>query len=99
MFDTSDLPGGVVNIITGNRDHLTKTLAEHQDIQSMWYFGSAEGSKFVEWSSATNLKRTWVSYGKDRDWTDKSQGQGEEFLYQATQVKNIWIPMGDVFAN
>ncbi|XP_033629701.1 aldehyde dehydrogenase family 16 member A1-like [Asterias rubens] len=99
VFDTSDLPGGVVNIITGNRDHLTKTLAEHQDIQSMWYFGSAEGSKFVEWSSATNLKRTWVSYGKDRDWTDKSQGQGEEFLYHVTQVKNIWIPMGDIFAN
>lgn len=99
VFDTSDLPGGVVNILTGDRDHLTKYLTEHQDVQSMWYFGSAEGSKFVEFASAENVKRTWVSYGLERDWTDPEQGQGEEFLYQSVQVKNIWIPMGDIFAN
>ncbi|XP_060561451.1 LOW QUALITY PROTEIN: aldehyde dehydrogenase family 16 member A1-like [Ruditapes philippinarum] len=99
IFDTSDLPGGVVNIITGDRDHLTKFLAEHQDIQSMWYFGGAEGSKYVEYISAENVKRTWVNYGIERDWEDCEQGQGEEFLYHSIQVKNIWIPMGDVFAN
>ena len=63
VFDTSDLPGGVVNIITGDRDHLTKFLAEHQDVQAMWYFGCAEGSKYVEYISAENVKRTWVNYG------------------------------------
>ncbi|XP_066265133.1 aldehyde dehydrogenase family 16 member A1-like [Branchiostoma lanceolatum] len=99
VFDTSDLPGGVVNILTGDRDHITKYLVEHQDIQAMWYFGSAEGSKFVEWTAAENLKRTWVDYGIARDWTDPQQGQGEEFLYHATQAKNIWLPMGDIFAN
>nr|XP_022292443.1 aldehyde dehydrogenase family 16 member A1-like [Crassostrea virginica] len=99
VFDTSDLPGGVVNILTGDRDHLTKYLSEHQDVQSMWYFGSGEGSKFVEFTSAENVKRTWVNYGLERDWTDPEQGQGEEFLYQSVQVKNIWIPMGDIFAN
>ena len=36
VFDTSDLPGGVVNIITGSRDHLTKFLTEHQDVEAMW---------------------------------------------------------------
>ena len=36
VFDTSDLPGGVVNIVTGSRDHLTKYLAEHQDVEAMW---------------------------------------------------------------
>ncbi|KAM8927540.1 aldehyde dehydrogenase family 16 member A1 [Pelodytes ibericus] len=99
VFDTSDLPGGVVNILTGGRDHLTKYLVEHQDIQSMWYFGSEQGSKFVEWSSAENCKRTWVNYGLARDWENAEQGAGEEFLYQATQCKNIWIPMGEIFAN
>lgn len=99
IFDTSDLPGGVVNIITGDRDHLTKYIAEHQDVQSMWYFGSALGSKYVEYISAENVKRTWVNYGYDRDWEDPEQGHGEEFLYHSIQVKNIWIPMGDVFAN
>ena len=36
VFDTSDLPGGVVNIVTGSRDHLTKFLTEHQDVEAMW---------------------------------------------------------------
>ena len=99
MFDTSDLPGGVVNIVTGDRDHVTKYLAEHQDVQALWYFGSAEGSKFVECAAAENVKRTWVNYGVARDWSDTEQGQGEEFLYHAVQPKNIWLPMGDIFAN
>jgi len=99
VFETSDLPGGVVNILTGDRDHITKYLAEHQDVQAMWYFGSAEGAKFVEHTSAVNLKRTWVSYGESRDWASAEQGCGEEFLYHSIQVKNIWIPMGDIFAN
>ena len=99
IFDTSDLPGGVVNIITGDRDHLTKYLVGHQDVQSVWYFGSAVGSKYVEYGSASNVKRTWVNYGESRNWADSEQGHGEEFLNQSTQVKNIWIPMGDIFAN
>lgn len=99
VFETSDLPAGVVNIITGQRDHVTKTLAEHQNIEAMWYFGSAEGSRFVEAASAENVKRTWVNFGESRDWYNKHQGQGEEFLYQATEAKNIWMPMGTIFAN
>jgi len=99
VFDTSDLPGGVVNIVTGDRDHLTKYLAEHQDIEAMWYFGSADGSRFVEHAAADNVKRTWVNYGQARNWFDKEQGAGEEFLYQAVESKNIWMPMGTIFAN
>jgi aldehyde dehydrogenase (NAD+) len=99
VFDCSDLPAGVVNIITGSRDHLATHLVDHQDVQSIWYFGSAEGSKFVEERSAQNVKRTWVSYGAARDWTDPAQGQGIEFLHNAIQVKNIWLPIGDSFAN
>nr|CAB3220920.1 aldehyde dehydrogenase family 16 member A1-like [Phallusia mammillata] len=99
VFDTSDLPGGVVNILSGGRDHVTKYLVEHQNVEAMWYFGSAEGSKFVEHSSAENVKRTWVNYGIQRDWSDPDQGQGEEFLYHATQCKNIWMPMGVTYAN
>ena len=99
IFDTSDVPGGVVNILTGSRDHLTKYLTEHQDVQSLWYFGSAHGSKYVEHHSAENVKRTWVNYGEARDWSDPAQAEGEEFLYHSIQVKNIWIPMGDIYAN
>jgi aldehyde dehydrogenase (NAD+) len=100
IFDTSDLPGGVVNILTGDRDHVAKYLVEHQDVAAMWYHGPKPlGSRYVEHASAENVKRTWVNYGKTRDWQDVEQGQGEEFLYQSTQAKNVWIPMGDMFAN
>jgi aldehyde dehydrogenase (NAD+) len=95
VFDTSDLPPGVVNIVTGPRDALTKVLAEHDDVDALWYFGSAEGSKMVEYASAGNMKRTWVGYGHNRDWSDPTQGAGEEFLREATQVKNIWVPYGE----
>ena len=39
------------------------------------YFGSAEGSKFVEVASCENVKRSWVNYGQSRDWTSTEQGQ------------------------
>ncbi|MBB4637909.1 aldehyde dehydrogenase family protein [Longimicrobium terrae] len=95
VLDTSDLPGGVVNIVTGKRDELAETLASHDDVEAMWYFGSADGSAMVERLSAGNMKRTWVGYGRDRDWLDAEQGEGREFLRQATQVKNVWVPYGE----
>lgn len=95
VLDTSDVPPGVVNIVTGARDHLTKTLIQHEDVDGVWYFGTAEGSYHVEYESASNMKRTWVNYGISRDWSDEVQGAGQEFLRQATQVKNIWVPTGE----
>jgi aldehyde dehydrogenase (NAD+) len=95
VLDTSDVPGGVVNIVTGDREHLTKTLVQHEDVDSVWYFGSAEGSYHVEYESAANMKRTWVGYGLPRDWMNREQGEGHEFLHEATQVKNIWVPTGE----
>ncbi len=95
VLDTSDVPGGVVNIVTGDRDHLTKTLVQHEDVDAVWYFGSAEGSYYTELESAANMKRTWVGSGLPRDWMDRVQGEGHEFLHQATQVKNIWVPTGE----
>lgn len=95
VLDTSDVPGGVVNIVTGDREALTKTLVQHEDVDAVWYFGSAEGSYWVEYESAANMKRTWVGYGLPRDWMDREQGEGHEFLHEATQVKNIWVPTGE----
>jgi aldehyde dehydrogenase (NAD+) len=95
VLDTSDVPGGVVNIVTGNRDHLTKTLIQHEDVDAVWYFGSAEGSYHTEYESAANMKRTWVGYGIPRDWTSQQEGAGHEFLHEAVQVKNIWVPTGE----
>jgi aldehyde dehydrogenase (NAD+) len=95
VFDTSDVPGGVINIVTGSSEELAPVLAAHDDVDGVWYFGSAEGSAEVERLSTGNMKRTWTDLGKARDWSDARQGSGEEFLEQATQVKNIWIPYGE----
>jgi aldehyde dehydrogenase (NAD+) len=95
VLDTSDVPGGVLNIVTGPRESLARTLAQHDDVDGLWYVGSAEGSARVERESVGNLKRTWVNYGKRRDWFDAEQGQGLEYLRRSTQVKNIWVPYGE----
>jgi len=92
VFETSDLPGGVVNIVTGTRDDLAQTLAAHDDVAAVWYCGSRDGAKMVETESAGNLKVTWAV--ANRDWTGP-QGQGRDFLVRATQVKNIWVPYGE----
>jgi aldehyde dehydrogenase (NAD+) len=93
IFDTSDLPGGVVNIVTGQSDVLAKTLSEHQHVDGIWYFGDDEGCYNVQLLAASNMKRTFV--GSDRDWMSKEQGEGEEFLRESCEVKNIWLPIGE----
>jgi aldehyde dehydrogenase (NAD+) len=95
VLETSDVPAGVVNIVTGLRAELVPTLAAHDDVDGIWYFGSAESSADVELASTGNMKRTWVSHGMARDWLDRAQGWGEEFLREATQVKNVWVPYGE----
>ena len=95
VLDTSDVPGGVVNIITGDRDELTDTLAKHYDLEGLWYWGNQEGSTLVEREAAATMKRTWVNYGKHHNWSDDQQGEGEEFLRRAVEIKNIWVPYGE----
>ncbi|MEQ9259483.1 MAG: aldehyde dehydrogenase family protein [Roseovarius sp.] len=94
VFDTSDLPAGVVNIVTGPREELAQVLAEHDDVAATWYFGSTEGCAMVEAASAGNLKQTWAEEGNALDWSGRA-AQGPRFLHRATQVKNIWVPYGE----
>ena len=95
VLNTSDLPGGVINIVTGNQAELSGELAKHYDIEGLWYWGTAEGSTLVETEAAATMKRTWVNYGRYHDWEDPVQGEGEVFLRKAMEIKNIWIPYGE----
>ncbi|WLS05700.1 aldehyde dehydrogenase family protein [Shinella oryzae] len=95
VFETSDIPAGVVNLLTGERDVLAKTLAEHDDVAALWYCGSEDGSRMVEVASAGNLKPVWSDLGRLRDWLDPRFGQGQEYLRRASQVKTIWLPYGE----
>ena len=94
VLETSDLPPGVVNIVTGSHADLAKPLAGHMDIDAVWCFSSTNLSATVEREAASNVKRTWVNNGKSRDWFGQD-GEGPPFLRQSTEVKTIWIPYGE----
>ncbi len=94
VLDTSDLPGGVVNILTGSHAELAPVMASHMDIDAAWSFSSSDVSGVIEAQSATNLKRTWVNDGRARDWF-AAEGEGRAFLEAATEVKSIWVPYGE----
>lgn len=92
VLDTSDVPGGVVNILTGAHSDLAPTLAKHLNVDAVWSFSSSDLSSTIEQASAGNLKRTWVNNGQARDWYAPDS---KTFLTAATEVKNIWIPYGE----
>ena len=95
VLDTSDVPGGVINLVAGKAMELGKTLAEHDDVDAVWSFRDVEASAMVKGASIGNLKQVWTNEGKAFDWFDPAQGEGRMFLRHATQVKNIWVPYGE----
>ena len=95
LFDTSDLPGGALNIVTGYRSQLLKTLAEHDDVDAVWCFGDDAGATTAKAMSVGNLKQVWTNEGRAIDWFNPKIAEGRWFLEHATQVKNIWVPYGE----
>jgi aldehyde dehydrogenase (NAD+) len=95
LFDTSDLPGGAVNIVTGYTSQLLKTLAEHDDVDALWCFGDEASAASAKAMSVGNLKQVWTNEGRAIDWFDSKLAEGRWFLEHATQVKNIWVPYGE----
>jgi aldehyde dehydrogenase (NAD+) len=95
IFETSDLPGGTVNIVTGRVSELMKGLAEHADVDALWCFADENSGAVAKFLSASNLKQVFTNEGRDIDWFDVQQGEGRWFLHHATQVKNIWVPYGE----
>jgi aldehyde dehydrogenase (NAD+) len=95
LFDTSDLPGGAVNIVTGYTSQLLKVLAEHDDVDAIWCFGDEASAAAAKALSTGNLKQVWTNEGSEIDWFDSNLAEGRWFLEHATQVKNIWVPYGE----
>ena len=95
IFDTSDVPAGVVNIVTGARHAMAVPLAKHYGVDAIWYFGSRDGCAEIEGLAADNMKRTWLNFGKAYDWEDAEQMNAKSLMERGTEVKNIWVPYGD----
>ncbi|MCF6430673.1 aldehyde dehydrogenase family protein [Leisingera sp. MMG026] len=92
VLETSDVPAGVVNILTGSHAELAKPLASHLNVDAVWSFSSTDLSAEIEAASAGNLKRTWVNNATAMDWT---QDHSKRFLQEATEIKNIWVFYGE----
>ncbi len=91
VLETSDVPGGVVNIVTGDQAELTPTLAEHMEVDALWYFGRPGMVKDVEAASVHNLKQVWSHNDQEINWHTQ---RPRLMMGKATQVKNIWVPYG-----
>ncbi|MDO5605311.1 MAG: aldehyde dehydrogenase family protein [Paracoccus sp. (in: a-proteobacteria)] len=90
VFDTSDLPGGVVNIVSGGKDELAAALAAHEEVAALWFCG-AKGAEAARRAATGNLKPVWAF--PNIDWTG-STAQGREWLERAVQWKTVWLPYG-----
>lgn len=85
ILGTSDVPGGVVNVVSGSKADLGQTLAAHEDVAALW---CAERSlrELVERESSSNLKPVWTVPAEVQT--------GRAYLEAAMQVKTIWVPYG-----
>ncbi|MEU5266972.1 aldehyde dehydrogenase family protein [Streptomyces hygroscopicus] len=90
VLATSDLPGGVVNILSGRTTEIAAPLAAHQDVNAIDLTGAGEAlAKELEIAAADNLKR--VLRPQPVDWTaDPGTGRLLAFL----ETKTVWHPMG-----
>ena len=96
ILDTSDVMGGLVNILTTKQNNLNKILAEHENIDGIWIFSNDNNQRLsILNNTVSNLKRYWCPASKDLNWHDNNDYFLDEFLYHSTQIKNIWIPYGE----
>ncbi|XP_076609675.1 aldehyde dehydrogenase family 16 member A1 [Chaetodon auriga] len=99
VLQASDLPAGLVNIVTGGRDQLTVALANHSVIKAIWYWGSAEGCQYLQYTCTSPLKTLRLFCQKDEegkdggnDWTQSQSSFLEEMWRNAVQWKSVWFP-------
>ncbi len=93
LAESSDIPAGVLNMVTGRHAELGPVLADHHDVHALWHFGDPALAAEMERRSAATLKRTWTSRGRARDWFGPA-GEDAAFLRHASDTKTVWIPWG-----
>jgi aldehyde dehydrogenase (NAD+) len=95
LFETSDLPSGAINLVTGRTIELLRVLAEHDNLDALWCYGTDEMCTIAKALSVGNLKQVWTNEGRAINFFDSTHVEGRWFLEHAYQVKNIWVPYGE----
>lgn len=95
VLETSDLPGGVVNVLTGLRSELMNVLAKHQDVNAMdCPLGDRELVPEIRDQGAENLKRLRFTESQSRAQWQKSSNQGVGQIEAFVEYKSVWHPVG-----
>ncbi len=93
VLETSDLPAGVVNILTGSAEEMLPTLAEHMDVNAIFLSNAVtEMVKSTQLSAVDNLKRVLVM---DSDWSHES-AQGIRYISSFQEIKTTWHPIEQI---
>ena len=96
VFETSDIPAGSINILTAKQNELNETLSKHENIHGIWTFSNnTKVRSSIIHNTVFNLKRFWCPKNNNIDWSNNSEEFLNEFLYEGSQIKNIWIPYGE----
>jgi acyl-CoA reductase-like NAD-dependent aldehyde dehydrogenase len=91
VLHTSDVPGGVINILTGDHTELLQHFSTHKDVNAMIYCGDEKKDiSTIQNNSTENLKRVVVY--RDEDWMDASV-QGPYRISDVQEVKTTWHPV------
>ena len=93
---TSDMPGGVVNVLTGQAKELSGPLAKHREVIGIdaWIV-DADIRKGVEADGADNVKRVKTHVPMDVEgWLDDRRGQGLGWIERFLETKTVWHPVG-----
>jgi acyl-CoA reductase-like NAD-dependent aldehyde dehydrogenase len=94
VLHSSDLPGGVVNILTGNPGELASWFADHMDVNAMIYCeDDASVQKMIREKSALNLKRIFLY--NDIDWYGP-EGQSPYLIMDTQEIKTTWHPVESI---
>jgi acyl-CoA reductase-like NAD-dependent aldehyde dehydrogenase len=93
VLETSDLPAGVVNILTGSAIEMLPTLAEHMDVNALFLSNAGKGlTTEAQLLAVDNVKRVVV---KDEDWT-KESNQGIRYISSFQEIKTTWHPIEQI---
>ena len=86
IIEASDVPAGVVNILTGSQADLAPHLGAHMDIDSVWCLSGEGATQAVKAKASSNIKRVWTGAAPEDhlSWLDAG-----------TEIKTIWIPYGE----
>ncbi|HTL83305.1 MAG TPA: aldehyde dehydrogenase family protein [Bacteroidia bacterium] len=95
VLATSDVPGGVVNILTGKTSELISHMSSHMDVNAIVYAGTdAKEKTLIKENASLNVKRVFVY---DKNWNDPSS-QDPYFILDTQEIKTTWHPIESIGA-